>query len=230
MAEFATNAESGLSAAEASQPAGLARPERDRRGAVAVGVGGGPDPAQGLDEPDADRGHRGQHADPGVVDGHDRGVPGRAQRGDGHPAGDEGPGQRGRPGQDDHPAGQGRARRHPDAGQRHRPGARGHREPGVRGHRARRRAADPLGHPGDPGGRADRGERPDQQGPVDASTATRWPSATARTCCSRTRRSPAAPGRWWSPRPAWAPRWARSPPCSRRWPRAGPRCRTSWTR
>ena len=69
--------------------------------------------------------------------------------------------------EDDHPAGEGRARRHPDAGQRHRPGPRGHRDPGVRGHRARRRATGPLGHPGDPGGRADRGERPDQQGPLD---------------------------------------------------------------
>ena len=45
VAELATNADSGLSAAEAhSRLADLARPERDRRGALTVGVGGGPGP------------------------------------------------------------------------------------------------------------------------------------------------------------------------------------------
>ena len=37
--------------------------------------------------------------------------------------------------------------------------------------------------------------------------------ATRPTCCSRTPRSPGAPGPWSSPRPACRPRWVRSPPC-----------------
>ena len=55
-------------------------------------------------------------------------------------------------------------------------------------HRPRRRPHRPLGDAGDAGGGSDRRERAGREGRRACSPGRRWRSATARTCCSRTRR------------------------------------------
>ena len=115
------------------------------------------------------------------LDGPHRRPAHRPQRGARHPPGADRPGQRGRPVEDAGAAGPGGPGRRARARPGGRPGARRRRAPRGRRPRAGRRAHPAVGHAGDPGGGADRGERAGGQGRRRRCPPGTSPSATAPT-------------------------------------------------
>ena len=197
VASAGSDVDAGLTGAEAAERLARLGPEPDHRRGVALGLGGRARPAARPDEHHADRGHRCQRCHRPGLDRHHRRPADPAERRARVAPGAEGAGQHRRAGQHAGAAGAGGARRLGRAGAGARRRARRHRPGRGRRHRPRGRTDPPLGHPGDPGGGPHRRERPDRQGSGGPAGRATSRSATARTCCSRTPRSPGARARWW---------------------------------